>query len=138
MPRITRAALRSIEQQYQSDLSASTPLPQTPIKGRDPLGETAGNRNSKAKAANISEIVVAVAMKGAGKGKKGSTAEKAEKQTRKKAEEFGTEVLEDETQSTYSGAAEVACQDLMKDGFQGILYGTIAFIRAVTNPCQSL
>ena len=131
MPR-TRAALRSIEQHAESDIAASTPLPQTPLKGRVPLGEIAGNANNEA--AKFFEEQVPPAKKGSGKGRKGNTAKKAKKQPIGKAEEVHIEVLEDERQSTYSPAAE-ACHDLLKDGSQGMSNRTLAFDYTFTNPC---
>ena len=138
MPRVTRAALRSMEQQDESDIAASIPLPQTPIKGRVPLGEVAGNKGAEIEATNTSEERVAPVKKGIGKGKKGQAAKKANTQTTQKAEEVCVEVLEDENQSIHSSAAEEACKNLLKKGSQGMSYGTLPFPCAVTNPCRSL
>ena len=133
MPRVTRAALRSVEQQNESDIAASSPLPQTPIKGRAPLGEIAGNRGAENEATNTSNDKVAPAKKGIGAGKKGNAAKKASKQMRKNDEELRVEVLEDEKQSMHSSAAEEACQDLLKDGSQGMFHETLAFNCAVAD-----
>lgn len=118
MPRVTRAALRSMEQQDESDVASSTPLPQTPIKGRVPLGEIAGNKGTEGEETNTSEEQVAPAKKGNGKGKKGNTAKKINEQMREEAEEVRVEVLEDEDQSIHSSAAKEACRDLLQDGSQ--------------------
>ena len=133
MPRITRAALRSIEHQDGSDIAATIPLPQTPIKDRVPLGETTGNKGARSEPASTSEEQAAPAKKGTGKGKKGNTAKKANKKTREKAEDADAGVLEDESQSMHSSAAEEARQDLLKDGSQGMLHITLAFDCTVTN-----
>ena len=137
MPRVTRAALRSMEQLDESDIAASTPLPHTPSKGRVPLGEVAGNKGAECEATNTFEQRAVPAKKGTGKGRKGNTAKKADKQTREKAEEVRVDVLEDENQSVHSSAAEEASQDLLKDGSQGKLHETLAFHCAVTNSCWS-
>lgn len=134
MPRVTRAALRSVEQQDESDIAASTTLPQTPIKGRVPLGETTGNEGAEIEACNTSEGLAAPAKKGTGKGKKGNAVKRANKHVREMAEEPRVEVLEDENQSMHSSAAEEASQDLLKDGSQGMLHRTLALDCAVTNP----
>lgn len=136
MPRITRAALRSIEHQDGSDIAATIPLPQTPIKDRVPLGETTGNKGARSEPASTSEEQAAPAKKGTGKGKKGNTAKKANKKTREKAEDADAGVLEDESQSMHSSAAEEARQDLLKDGSQGMLHITLAFDCTVTNTLQ--
>ena len=119
-----------MEQQEESDLAASIPLPQTPIKGRAPLGEIAGNNNEVTKS---SEEQGAPPKKGARKGKKGNTAKKATKPTKEKAEEVRVEVLEDENKSIHSSAAGEACQDLLKDGAQSMFCGTLLFNRAFSN-----
>lgn len=133
MPRVTRAAMRSIEQHDGSDIATSTPLPQTPIKGRVPLGEVAGNKGTETESTNPSEGQAVPAKKGPGKGKKGNTSKKANKQIREKTEEVRVEILEDENQSTNSSAAEEARQDLLKDGSQGMLPTVLAFNLATTN-----
>lgn len=139
MPRVTRAALRSIEQQEGSDIAATIPLPQTPTKDRAPLGEITGNKGVQSEPANTSEEQAAsVVKKGTGKGKKGNAAKKANKKTEERAEEVHAEVLEDESHSAHSSAAEEARQDLLKDGSQGLLPRTLGFTCTVTNPCQSL
>ena len=119
MPRVTRAALRSAEQQDGSDIAATIPLPQTPLKDRVPLGETTGNKGAYIDAANTSEEQAAPAKKRIGKGKKGNAAKKATKTTKEEAKEMCVEVLEDESQSIQSTAADEASQDLLKDGSQG-------------------
>lgn len=121
MPRVTRAALRSIEQQEGSDIAATIPLPQTPTKDRAPLGEITGNKGLQIEAVNTLEEQVAPVKKGTGKGKKGNAAKKPNKKTEERAEEVHTEVLEDESYSIHSSAAEEARQDLLKDGSQGLL-----------------
>lgn len=134
MPRVTRAALRSIEQQNESDIAASTPLPQTPIKGRAPLGEIAANKGAENEATNNSEEKVAPAKKGTGVGKKGNPVKKADKQMREKVEESRDEVLEDEKQSIQDSAAEEACQNLLKNGSQGTTQTVIDTGRPQTPP----
>ena len=136
MPRITRAALRSVEQQDGSDIAATIPLPHTPIKDRVPLGETTGNKGARSEPASTSEEQAAPAKKGPGKWKKGNAAKKANKKTRDKAEDVDAGVLEDESQSMHSPAAEEARQDLLKDGSQGMLHKTLAFDCTVTNTLQ--
>ena len=126
-----------MEQQDESNIAASTPLPQTPNKGRVPLGEVAGNKGLESEAASTAEERTAPAKKGTGKGKNGNTAKKVDKKTREKAEEVRVEVLEDENQSINSSAAEEASQDLLKNGSQGMLYGILAFHCTVTNSCRS-
>lgn len=121
----------------ESDIAASTSLPDTPSKGRVPLGEVAGNKGAEYEATNTSEQRAVPAKKGTGKGRKGNTAKKADKQTREKAEEVGVEVLEDENKSVHSSAAEETSQDLLKDGSQGMLHGTLVFHCAVTNSRRS-
>ena len=138
MPRITRAALRSVEQQDGSDIAATIPLPQTPIKDRVPLGETTGNKGAHREATNISENQAVPVKKGTGKGKKGNATKKANKKTKGEVEEVRVEVLEDESQSIHSSAAEEACQDLLKDGSQGVFHRAQAFDRTVADPFQSL
>ena len=118
MPRVTRAALRSIEHQDGLDTAAMIPLPQTP-KDRVPLGETTGNKGAHNEATNTSEEQEP-AKKGTGKVKKGNAGKKASKRPKEKAEEVRVGILEDETQSIHSSAAEEACQDLLKGGCQGM------------------
>lgn len=131
MPRVTRAALRSMEQHDESSVAVLIPLPQTPIKGRTPLGEIADNKGAESEAITHSEERAAPAKKEVGKGKKGITAKKANTQRREKAEEVCVEILEDENKSTCSSAVE-ACQDLLKDGSQGMLHHTLAVNFAVS------
>lgn len=138
MPRVTRAALRSIEQQDESDIAALIPLPHTPVKGRVPLGEVAGNKDPKNEATNTAGNRVAPTKKGTGRAKNRQAAQKANEQMTQKAEEMHVEVLEDENQSTHSSAAEEASKDLLKDGSQGMLHGTLRFPCAVINLCRYL
>ena len=121
MPRVTRAALRSVEQQDGLDIAATIPLPQTPVKHRVPLGETTGNKGAHIDAADTSEEQAAPAQKGLGKGKKGNAAKKANRKPKEKAKEMCARVLEDESQSIHSSAADEASQNLLKDGSQGVL-----------------
>ena len=137
MPRVTRAALRSVEQQDASDIAATIPLPQTPLKDRVPLGETTGNKGAHIGASNTSEEQVAPAKKGNGKGKNGNAAKKASRKTKKEAKEMCAGVLEDESQSIYSSAANEASQNLLKDGPQGALQKT-SFTTAWSLTYQSL
>lgn len=132
MPRLTRAALRSIEQQDESDIAALTPLPHTP-KGRVPLGEVAGNKDTHNEASNTVENRVAPTKKGTGKAKNKQAAQKDDKQMMQTASAVLVEVLEDENQSTHSSAAEEASKDLLKVGSQGMLHGTLPFPCVVTN-----
>ena len=131
MTRVTRAALRSMEQHDESSVAVLIPLPQTPIKGRIPLGEIADNKGAENETITNSEERAAPAKKEVGKGKKGITAKKANTQMKKKAEEVYVEILEDENQSTCSSAVE-ACQNLLKDGSQGMLHHTLAVNFAVS------
>ena len=125
MPRVTRAALRSMEQHDESGAAALIPLPQTPTKGRIPLGEIANNKGAESQAVTNPEERIAPAKKEVEKGKKRTTAKKATTEKREKVEEVCVEILEDENQSTCSSAVE-ACQDLLKDGSQGMLHHTLA------------
>ena len=125
MPRVTRAALRSVEQQDGSDIADTVPLPQTPLKDRVPLGETSGNQGVHVDAANTSEEQAAPAKKGIGKGKKGNAGKKANTKAKEQAKEMCAGVWEDESQSIQSTAADEASQDLLK-GSQGVLQRTLA------------
>ena len=126
MPRITRAALRSIEQQNGSDIAVTIPLPHSPLKDRVPLGETTGNKGAHIDALNTPEEQAAPVRKGIGKGKKGNAAKKASKKTKEQAKETYAGVLEDESQSIQSTAADEASQDLLKDGPEGAFQRTLA------------
>lgn len=86
-----------------------------------PLGETTGNKGTHIDAANTFEEQAAPARKGIGKGKKGNAAKKASKKTKEQAKESCAGVLEDESQSIQSTAANEASQDLLKDGPEGSL-----------------
>ena len=125
MPRVTRAALRSMEQHDESSVAVLIPLPQTPTKGRIPLGEIANNKGAESQPITNSEERAAPAKKEVGKGKKRTMAKKAKTETTEKAEEVCVEILEDKNQSTCSSAVE-ACQDLLKDGSEGRLPHTLA------------
>ena len=127
-----------MEQQDESDIAASTCLPQTPTKGRVPLGEVVGNKDTKSEATNTSGNRVALTKKGTGKAKNSQAAQKANEQITQKAGEMHVEVLEDENQSAHSSAAEEASKDLLKDGSQGMLHGTLPYPCAVTNACRCL
>ena len=134
MPRVTRAALR-LEQQEETDIAVSTPLPQTPIKGRIPLGEVAGNKGTHSEVGSTSEEQVAPTKKAIGKGKKGNNAKKANKQKKENAIEVHDEVLEDTNRSVHSSAAEEACQDLLREDSPGMLNETLALDCMAANPC---
>ena len=121
MPRVTRAALRSMEQHDESSVAVLIPLPQTPTKGRTPLGEIANNKGAESQANTNSEERAAPAKKEFGKGKKRTTTKQADTERREKAEEVCVEILEDKNQSTCSSAVD-ACQDLLKVGSQGMLH----------------
>ena len=108
MPRVTRAALQS---QEAHDDPASIPLLLTPIKGRVPLGETAGNINAEPTTVYASENEMAAVKKGPGKSKKGN-ARKTNKAKKDKTTASHVEILEDENQSQTSSAAEEASKDL--------------------------
>lgn len=138
MPRVTRAALRSMEQSSESDLAASTPLPQTPIKARVPLGEVAGNNGTENEATDTSGNHMAPAKKATGKAKNRQAAQKANKQMTQKVGEAHVEILEDEIQSPHSSAAEEASKDLLKDGSQGMLHRALPCSRAVSKLCWCL
>ena len=117
MPRVTRAALRSQETQAELNEAASTPLPLTPIKGRAPLGETAGNigtpRANKDK--EINEDVCDIVVNNPKKGKKGNAAKKLSKKNSTKSKKQDVKVLEDEEESEGSSAADEAAANLSKD-----------------------
>jgi len=120
MPRVTRAALRSREEQEETDIAACVPLPLTPkLKGRAPLGETSGNSAAAPVILNTFEETMAAAKQGPGKGNKGNATKKATKQKKNQAREPTVEVIEDDNQSQTSSAAEEACKDLLKGDFRG-------------------
>lgn len=122
MPRVTRAALRSQEEQVETDIAARAPLPLTPnLKVRTPLGETSGNSAAAPKIVSTADETMAAAKKGPGRGKKGNATKKATKQKRNKAGGPTVEVIEDDDQSQTSSAAEEACKDLLK-GDSGVFY----------------
>ena len=78
MPRITRAALRSNAiLEDEPFLAMSTPLPATPQKEREPLGEVAGNVPEEALV--IDDVVKAEKKVGA-KGRKAKGTKKGKKQ----------------------------------------------------------
>ena len=131
MPRVTRAALRSMVQHDESSVAVLIPLPQTPTKGRIPLGEIANNKGAESQPNTNSEERAAPAKKEVEKGKKRTTAKKAKTETTEKAEEACVEILEDKNQSTCSSAVE-ACQDLLQDGSQGRLPHTLAINFAIS------
>ena len=124
MPRVTRAALRSMEQHDESSVAVLVPLPQTPTKGRTPLGEIVNNKGAESQAITNAEERAAPAKKGIGKGKKRTMAKQAKTEMTEKNEEVSVEILEDENQSTCSSAVE-ACHDLLKDSSQGRLHHTL-------------
>ncbi|KAL6715091.1 hypothetical protein ACLMJK_007352 [Lecanora helva] len=111
MPRVTRAVLRS--QEIHED-AASVPLPLTPIKGRTPLGETAGNASVIPEMIDTGEGTMTGTEKGPGKGKKGKASKNATKKKKANKEEPMVEVLEDDNQSQTSSAAEEASKDLIE------------------------
>ena len=137
MPRVTRAALR-LEQHEETDIAASTPLPQTPIKGRIPLGEVPGNKGTHSEVGSTSEEQAAPTKKAIGKGKKGNNAKKANKQKKDNAIEVHAEVLEDISWSVHSSAAEEACQDLLRESSPGMLNEILSLDCMATNSCQSM
>ena len=110
MPRVTRAALRSME---DTALAASTQLPLTPRKERPPLGEIAGNGNvlESSGTSNVSAEPSQIQKKVAAKARKGRAA--------KKEVHNGdcVEVLEDDKQSATSSAVDEACEELLKDDY---------------------
>ena len=111
MPRVTRAALRS--QELQED-PTSVPLPLTPIKGRTPLGEVAGNQSAEPETVDTNGKTTELAKKGPTKGK-GNAIKKATRHNKVKHEQTFIEVLEDDDHSQNSSAAEEASKDLMGD-----------------------
>lgn len=117
MPRVTRAALRSNAALEDSDFAASVPLPSTPHKKRDPLGEIAGNVFEDSRKGDTSSEVVKAKKKGSSRAKKGRTAK-----TTKVDGSAKKEVLEDNDRSTTSPAVEEACGDLMNDHPSGRLH----------------
>ena len=131
MPRVTRAAMRSMEQHDEPSIAVLIPLPQTPTKGRNPLGEIANNKGAESQAITNSEERAAPAKKEVGKGKKRTTAKTAKPGKTEKAEKVCVEILEDENQSTCSSAVD-ACQDLLKDGSQGRLHHTLVVNCAIS------
>ena len=133
MPRVTRAALRSQEVLDETNIAASTPLPQTPTKIRFPLGEIAGNKGTHSEAAINPGDQVVPPKKRPGRGKKGNNAKNVDKHEKDRAEEVPAEVLEDESPSTHSPAAMEASQDLSNNGSQGMLPKTLLSSRTVTN-----
>ena len=119
MPRVTRAALRSQELQEDPDMAASIPLPLTPIKGRAPLGETAGNALALHNGINTLEDNSGL-KRGPGKGRKAKTTKKATCKKMVEAENLDTEVVQDDQHSSDSSAAEEACKELLY-GVEGVL-----------------
>ena len=117
MPRVTRAALRSQELQEDPTL---VPLPLTPIKGRTPLGEVAGNQSAQPVTVDTDGATIEPAKKGPVKGKKGNAKKQASKHNKAEKEQTSVEVLEDDNQSQNSSAAEEASKDLMGE-MSGIL-----------------
>ena len=128
MPRVTRAALRSNTMlEDEADAAASVPLPSTPRKEREPLGEVTGNTKEDV-VEEGSEMATKSKKKAAAKGKKANAAKKSKKQGPVTEEELALEVLEDDNQSATSSAVEEACEDLLKESTNG------EFLLALVNP----
>ena len=112
MPRTTRAALRSMELAEEEAIAAALPLPTTPQKERIPLGEIADNRGMDT---NMIDSVEGEPAKQAGKkGRKAKgpkTGNSREKQNQ--TEKPGAEVLEDDSRSSTSSAADEAREVFM-------------------------
>lgn len=117
MPRITRAALRSnAVLEDEPDLALSTPLPATPQKEREPLGEVAGNVSEESL---VIHDAVKAGKKGGAKGRKAKGTKKGKKQPKPDNGETIPEVLDDDNQSATSSAVEEACEDLKKPSAGG-------------------
>ena len=112
MPRVTRAALRSIE---DTDLAASIPLPLTPHKERLPLGEIDGNGNvlDNPGTNNVSTEPIKNKKKVTAKARKGKAAKKVKPEDDVRNEDR-VEVLEDDNRSATSSAVDEACEELLK------------------------
>ena len=117
MPRVTRAARRSQETHAELNEATSTPLPLTPIKGRAPLGESAGNIGTPKtkKDKGINEAPCDIVVNEPKKGKKGNAAKKVPKKKSAKTKKEDVKVLEDNEESEGSSAADEAAANLSKD-----------------------
>lgn len=115
MPRVTRAALRLNAMLEETNLAASTPLPQTPL--RAPLGEITGNSEDvKAMVNNLEELVKGHKKAPKGRGKVQNNERKVVSDARR---EHTIDVIEDDNQSATSSAVDEACQDLMRESSRG-------------------
>ena len=116
MPRITRAAVRSNAiLEDEPDLAMSIPLPATPQKEREPLGEVVGNVVEEALVVDV----VKAEKRGGAKGRKAKGTKKGKKQPKTDYEETVPDVLDDDNPSASSSAVEEACVDLMKPNAGG-------------------
>lgn len=123
MPRVTRAALRSNAiLEDEPKLAMSIPLPATPQKEREPLGEVAGNVPEEPPA--IDDGVKPEKKEGA-KGKKVKGTKKGKKQPKRENDEITPEVLDDDNHSATSSAVEEACEDLMNPIVGGEIFAII-------------
>lgn len=120
MPRVTRAALRSNAiLEDEPKLAMSIPLPATPQKEREPLGEVAGNVPEEAPVAD--DVVKPKKREGA-KGRKAKATKKGKKQPKRENNDITPDVLDDDNHSATSSAVDEACEDLMKPNGGGERY----------------
>ena len=113
MPRVTRAALRSME---DTVLAASIQLPSTPRKERPPLGEIAGNGNvpENPDTHSVSIELIKNQKKVVAKARKSRAAKKMKPEDDVRNEDR-VEVLEDDNRSATSSAVDEACEELLKE-----------------------
>lgn len=120
MPRVTRAALRSLLPE-ETNLAASTPLPLTPLAQRAPLGEITGNTVETAVAPNACNQQSKPEKKAPSKGKRGRV-KKTKKPEQRSVGEENIDVLEDDNRSATSSAVNEACQELLKGSDGGMKF----------------
>lgn len=121
MPRATRAALRAQELADETTTAAAIALPSTPTRERVPLGEISNNKNNITEMA-VSEQSAEIERKVGAKGNKGKGGRKGKKGAKAKAEDKEVEILDDDQQSSHSGAVDEACNNLMEAAGVGKLF----------------
>lgn len=119
MPRVTRAALRSITLLEESNLAASIPLPRTPQAQRTPLGEIAGNVVEAVAAPDVYSQRSKPEKKTGPKGKRGRV-KKVKTLEQEPTTEAIIDVIEDDAQSATSSAVNEACKELQKERAGGM------------------
>ena len=123
MPRTTRAAARAQEDivtDYAiTERAVETPLPPSPGKDREPLGELTPNSVDGQSGKFVEADPPAKKGKGGAKGKKGK-GKKGSKKEKKTEEEPEPEVVEDERAATASPASERASEELVSAETEGM------------------